>query len=126
MKNVFKIIVVCFLWIFIFKLYGEEPESERYKAKEAFRRLMEAAHPTPDNQYFEKFYWDMLQGTRIPYFLNIDMTLDEPGEENRMQNESSIAYNPTDPTNLIGSAVDYRDNSSTWVYVSWDGENMGQ
>jgi len=121
MKNLFKIVVVCFLCLFIYNSYSDEPEFERYKAKEAFKRLMEAAHPTPDVQYFEKFYWDMLQGTRIPYFLNINMTLDEPGEVNRMQNESSIAYNPTDPTNLIGSAVDYRDNSSTWVYVSWDG-----
>jgi hypothetical protein len=38
-----------------------------------------------------------------------------------MQNESSISVNPLNPKILIASAVDYRAESSTWVYVSSDG-----
>ena len=56
-------------------------------------------------------------------FLNAN-TIEEEGRT--PQNESSIAVNPTNPMNLIASAVDYRpapgtDVSGGWVYVSDDG-----
>ncbi|MEN6510277.1 MAG: T9SS type A sorting domain-containing protein [Chloroherpetonaceae bacterium] len=132
MKNLFKIFIICLLSQSIFISYADDPREEMREAKSAFKRLMESAHPTPDNQYYGKEYWDMLQGSRLPYFLNINMTVDADNEPNKMQNESSIAYNPIDPTNLIGSAVDYRAESSTWVYVSkdgghnWENKNLGK
>jgi len=49
------------------------------------------------------------------------MIEEDISENYKMQNESSIAVNPKNPMNLIGSAVDYRAQSSTWVYISHDG-----
>lgn len=132
MKNQYKIFILFILLNSFLISYANEPQTETIKAREAFKRLMESAHPTPDAQYYGKEQWDMLQGSRIPYFLNVNMTLDDQNEPNKMQNESSIAYNPTDPLNLIASAVDYRDKSSTWVYVSrdgghtWENKNLGK
>jgi hypothetical protein len=59
-------------------------------------------------------------GSALSNFLNVELTVNETGTF-KMQNESSIAVNPANPDNLIGSAVDYRDTSATWVYVSHDG-----
>lgn len=51
------------------------------------------------------------------YFLNKNMVV-EPPATTRAQNESSIAINPTDPNNIISSAVDYR---GCVFYISNDG-----
>jgi hypothetical protein len=53
-------------------------------------------------------------------FLNVNMIAEE-NDQLPAQNESSIAVNPRDPMNLLGSAVDYRGGSSTWAYWSKDG-----
>lgn len=87
------------------------------------KRLMEYAHPTPKKNK-ELTSPVLLSGSNnIPYFLNISTTNNEEEFLYKMQNESSISVNPTNPSNLIASSVDYRDNSSTWVYVSDDGGN---
>lgn len=52
-------------------------------------------------------------------FLNVNMIAQE-ADQLPAQNESSIAINPLNPANMIGSAVDYRGNSSTWAYYSND------
>jgi hypothetical protein len=52
-------------------------------------------------------------------FLNVNMIAQE-NDQLPAQNESSIAINPLNPANMIGSAVDYRGNSSTWAYYSND------
>ncbi len=86
----------------------------------AFQMLMEQSHPAPA-QYFKKQYDITLSGkSSLPIFLNVNITDPETGVY-KMQNESSIAVNPKNPENLIGSAVDYRDSSATWVYISHDG-----
>ncbi len=93
------------------------------KIKDAYKRMMEAAHPTPDPNLIEKFpRVPRIQSNKfLPIFLNSNTIEDEANESYKMQNESSIAVNPTNPSNLIASAVDYRDESATWVYVSDDG-----
>ncbi len=95
---------------------------DNQRAIDMFKRLKESAHPTPINDF--KTFPDFLQENTniLPYFLNANTISDEgPTTVGRSQNESSIAVNPLNPKNLIASAVDYRDNSSTWVYVSDDG-----
>lgn len=108
---------------------------------ESVNRIMESAHPTPDyesmlkynNSILRKFKKNtiptlntakvpLLQEIKLePKFLVVN-TIDEVGNTTQpMQNESSIAVNPTNPKNLIASSVDYRDNSSTWVYITDDG-----
>ncbi|GAB5465885.1 MAG: hypothetical protein Kapaf2KO_13210 [Candidatus Kapaibacteriales bacterium] len=118
---------------FVFgNVYSEDdPETTR----KAFRSLIEGAHPTilseemhenyvpykskgsyklaPQSLAEEGFY-------TLPKFLNSSMTIDGPGSGNH-QNESSIAVSPLDPDFLIGSAVDYRNNGDTWIYISRDG-----
>src|SRR5690606_31005806 len=98
---------------------------EHRRAKAAFKRYMMSAHPlpeslkkSPDNNIL------LSEKSMLPNFLNVNTNMDEdPADPNKMQNESSIAVNPKNPSNLIASAVDYRANSSTWVYVSSDGGN---
>ena len=81
---------------------------------------------------FEKYKF------KIPYiiqgeskFFNISVTVNEENVEGLpTQNESSIAVNPNNPNIVISSAVDYRDNSSTWhakqlLYASRLFRNMG-
>jgi hypothetical protein len=97
-------------------------ESAEKKSSEFFRRAFESAHPTPVKMEHRVSPGWLLEESGLPYFLNADATMDEnPSDPNPTQNESSIAVNPTNPLNLIASAVDYRANSSTWVYVSHDG-----
>jgi hypothetical protein len=105
---------------------------DRIKASGAYRRLMESAHPTPQKHIKEFPYKvPLLKEHANPLFMNSMMTVDESGTY-RMQNESSIAVNPLDPNFLISSAVDYRDNSSTWIYISkdggksWENRNLGK
>lgn len=95
--------------------------SETAQAKEHFRRLIESAHPTPNKN--AKVHWllPVDHNAKLPRFLNVNTIDSEEEQQYRMQNESSIAVNPKNPKNLIASAVDYRSQSSTWVYVSHDG-----
>lgn len=88
------------------------------------QRLQESAHPTP------LFFKEKPKKYKIPYitqatieskFLNVNTIIEDNVVGLPTQNESSIAVNPNNPKNLIASAVDYRDNSSSWVYVSHDG-----
>lgn len=106
------------------------------KVGKVFKRLIESAHPTPDPDLFSyplKLQVPMIQSqTFLPFFLNVNTIEKEESESYKMQNESSIAVNPTNPQNLIASAVDYRSESSTWVYVSndggktWENHNLGK
>ncbi|MFM8839795.1 MAG: T9SS type A sorting domain-containing protein [bacterium] len=94
------------------------------RAGEALKRYMESAHPTPDIGI------DIELTPMVPmitnalsnpsFFDDVNMIISET-DQLPVQNESSIAVNPTNPMNLIGSAVDYRASSSAWVYYSMDG-----
>ena len=95
---------------------------------EARRRSIERAHPTPNPDALKYKHVPKVpfvqEEVRFPsQFLNADMIADEQDQQ-PMQNESSIAVNPTNPSNLIGSAVDYRGASQTWAYFSTDGGNV--
>lgn len=92
---------------------------EIQRANEFFMRHFESAHPTPD--FNTQFPANSILSAPVSssMFENHNCVVDETGTE-RMQNESSIAVNPKNPLNIIASAVDYRDNSSTWIYVSSD------
>ena len=101
--------------------------------KAAFRRLTESAHPIPQVGISKSASPMIPLADEVynPLFLNSNCIVVET-EKSKMQNESSIAVNPLNPLNLIASAVDYRDNSSSWVYVShdggktWDNINLGK
>ncbi len=119
-----------FLSFFCFStlLLTAQDEWERERAAEAHHRWMESAHPTPIG--FTEPPLLPLMKSKVPAILSIEenvsafenVNLIEPETDQfPVQNESSIAINPTNPLNLIASAVDYRDNSSAWVYVSFDG-----
>lgn len=85
-------------------------------------RLMERAHPTP--VIFNEppaFMVPFIQESVLPtLFLNASMIVSIETDQLPAQNESSIAINPRNPKNLLGSAVDYRGGSSTWAYYSTD------
>src|SRR5690606_14711245 len=101
-----------------------DAEEEHRRAKQSFMRYMKSAQPLPTDVKRKKDENVLFSTKSLPNFLNVDATMDETeSEPNKMQNESSIALNPKNPANLIASAVDYRANSSTWVYVSSDGGN---
>ncbi len=122
MKIKFTIIlIVLFTLNNLFSTDKNKEILDNQRATDMFKRLKESSHPTPVNDYktFPEF---LLSNTNsLPYFLNANTISDEgPTTTGRSQNESSIAVNPKNPKNLIASAVDYRDNSSTWVYVSDD------
>lgn len=110
-----------FLLITISCVYANS-DKEQQRVNEFFLRHIRQAHPMPSTHF------DKLQplvplaapGQGFSNFLNVSTTVDEVGQY-RMQNESSIAVNPQNKMNLIASAVDYRDTSATWVYVSDDG-----
>ena len=117
-----KILITLFFFVSIYSVYSDA-EAEHKAAKAAFMRYMKSAHPLPET-IKKPTGMDVLfsKQSSLPNFLNVDATMDEEAAEpNKMQNESSIAVNPKNPKNLIASAVDYRANSSTWVYVSSDG-----
>jgi len=114
--------VYCFLLliIFVFQAYSLEKNDKR---EDFYKRLVESAHPSPQNNIKQEPRMLLLEVQGNPaysLFPNETVTVDETGQY-QMQNESSIAVNPKNPLNLISSAVDYRENSSTWVYVSHDG-----
>jgi len=86
-------------------------------------RHMERAHPTPlRNVNYDGLTYMVPMLTEKVYpslFLNVNMIVEET-DPLPAQNESSIAVNPRNPRQLIGSAVDYRLSSSTWAYYSTD------
>lgn len=101
-------------------------------------RLMERAHPTPVQR--AEGYDDGVIVPMVPFapesnlfrsmFTNVSLITEE-NDALPVQNESSIAVNPRNPRNLIGSAVDYRNNSSTKAYFSsnagltWSNVDLG-
>lgn len=100
-------------------------QTETSSSDKHFRRFMEWAHPTPAPMLNKKkrrvappYILMETQGSSV--FNNANLIVEE-SDPLPVQNESSIAVNPVNPQNLIASAVDYRNNSSTWVYVSHDG-----
>lgn len=117
---------------FLFFVHVPAISEDNRKASEAFRRLMESAHPTPE-KHIKDFPYKvpLLKEHKNPLFMNASLTVNESGTY-RMQNESSIAVSPENPDFLISSAVDYRDNSSTWIYISkdggksWHNKNLGK
>jgi len=129
MKEIIRDLI---FFVFILSVATETTANEKIKASSAYRRLMESAHPTPQKHIKEFPYKvPLLKEHTNPLFMNSLMTVDESGTY-RMQNESSIAVNPIDPNFLISSAVDYRENSSTWIYISrdggksWENRNLGK
>lgn len=89
-------------------------------ASDYHRKLMEYAHPTPVSDAKIVNPQLLSNDSNSSIFLNVN-TIETETEQFQMQNESSIAVNPKNPKILIASAVDYRDNSATWVYLSTDG-----
>ena len=93
-------------------------------AQNPHERLMERAHPTPVGQPeydFDQVMLPLISGETVfpSRFTNSNMIVDED-DPLPVQNESSIAINPLNPNNLIGSAVDYRNVSTTKAYYSLD------
>lgn len=108
--------------------FAQSSEFDNERTAEAHRRWMESAHPTPVG--FVEPPLLPLHSPKIPRVLSTEanvsafenVNLVEPETDQLpVQNESSIAINPKNPMNIIASAVDYRNGSSTWVYVSADG-----
>ncbi len=114
-----KRIILILLFTCIFKSTAVHSDEEQ-KARDFFRRAKEVAHPPIDKSQLELTKIPLIQSEQKRLFLNVATSVDEGGVD-ITQNESSIAVNPKNPMNLIASAVDYRDNSATWVYVSSDG-----
>jgi len=102
--------------------FSQAPEQIEIKeaSSKAYKKLMESAHPTPVKPNIIDIKVPLLKDEQHSIFENINTIGPEP-EQLKMQNESSISVNPKNPLNLICSAVDYRDNSATHVYVSSDG-----
>ncbi len=127
-KNACLLITLMMLIIATNHLYTDEQK----KVNNAFRKLMLSAHPLPDkNAYKKQSPYLLSEQSSLPFFINANL-IGVEDEEYRMQNESSIAVNPKNPNLLIGSAVDYRAESSTWVYYSedagktWVNYNLGK
>jgi len=101
------------LWFWTLSLRAED---------NPFRHLMERAQPRPETKVSVPLLplRPLLPSARLAPFPNVNVIATE-NDPLPIQNESSIAINPKNPRNLIASAVDYRGNSSTWVYVSSDG-----
>jgi hypothetical protein len=99
------------------------------------QRHMERAHPTPDPAYRSERVQVvapfLLEPEYPSSFLNVNMIIEE-NDPLPVQNESSIAIDPTNPLRLIAAAVDYRNNSSRHVYWSadggktWKNQDLGQ
>ncbi len=119
MKNIITLLII--LLICTEARSADKTYENREAARSAFSRMMESAHPTPSLKKRKLLPIPQSAGNVLPYFLNINTITGEENDPNKMQNESSIAVNPKNPLNLIASAVDYRAESSSWVYVSHDG-----
>jgi hypothetical protein len=123
MKNILLIMLLATICL---RAEDKFSKQEYLKMRSHYLKLMESAHPTQSVHSqaprINKIPLFLLSDEQLSDFQNSNTIGDEtPYSNQRMQNESSIAVNPTNPSNLIASAVDYRDNSSTWVYVSDDG-----
>ncbi len=103
-------------------LHTQQADTSLSATERKFKRFMEWAHPTPISTGKHILYppYVLLEQSHSSVFNNSNL-VGEESDPLPVQNESSIAVNPTNPKNLIASAVDYRNNSSTWVYVSHDG-----
>lgn len=124
-----KLILIILLASFAVSHAEERVSKSAYlKMRNFYLKQMEKAHPTP-SKVLDTF---SIYGERhLPKpmgfeesgsaFTNSNTIEDESEHSQRMQNESSVAVNPTNPNNMIASAVDYRAGSSTWIYVSHDG-----
>ncbi len=99
---------------------SDENENNEEKLRDAFRRLYLSAHPLPDESKIPDIQIPLAPPQTSGLFLNVNTIVPE-NDNLPVQNESSIAVNPVNPDNMIASAVDYRFNSSTKVYVSHDG-----
>ena len=131
-----RVILLLALLLVFSSLHSEQrkSKSQMLKAIRHYQRLMESAQPRPDERYLktDEIPWLLSPKSSLPLFLNANTIDDEARFNYKMQNESSVAVNPTNPKNLIASAVDYRDNSATWVYVSddagktWRNINLGR
>lgn len=114
-----KAIITLFVFIFAMQLFAVTDD-------DFFLRQGEKAHPTPSPEALKKYNKNAF---KIPYilqgeskFFNVMTTVNESDVIGiPTQNESSIAVNPKNPNIVISSAVDYRDNSSSWIYISTDG-----
>lgn len=125
MKNFLTISV---LFCVSITIVSAQNDWNRERTAETHLRWMESAHPTPIG-FTEPPLFPLVKN-KIPAILSIEenvsafenVNLIEPETDQfPVQNESSIAVNPTNPLNIIASAVDYRGGSSAWVYVSNDG-----
>ncbi len=116
-------ILIGFSLFFSMELLSQVPDKkEDEKASKHFKRLMESSHPTPKKRPVTlKYLVPQSSSDSSSIFINLNAIDNEAGMQYKMQNESSIAINPLNRMNLIASAVDYRDNSASWVYVSSDG-----
>ncbi|MCO5252429.1 MAG: T9SS type A sorting domain-containing protein [Candidatus Kapabacteria bacterium] len=120
MKTIFTLCLL--LAVFASNFMLADDNNERQRTIDAFNRLKESAQPRPTKYRTVYPSYLLSQKSKVPLFLNVNATLDELlSDPNPMQNESSISVNPVNPKILIASAVDYRAESSTWVYVSSDG-----
>ncbi len=96
-------------------------DEPKHRAVKKYEQFMERAHPTPTmwDDAFRPWLLQVPEASNA-FFENVATTVEEQ-DQLPVQNESSIAVNPTNPLNLVASAVDYRSASATWVYVSHDG-----
>ncbi|MDC1067922.1 T9SS type A sorting domain-containing protein [Candidatus Kapabacteria bacterium] len=92
------------------------------KANDEHKKYQELLHPEPilKNKGVPKFLLNDVPTPLSSAFENIN-TIAEEEESLPTQNESSIAVNPTNPLQIMASAVDYREDGVRWVYLSSDG-----
>jgi len=132
-----KILLIIILSAICLRAEEKISKGEYLQMRSHYLKLMENAHPTltpiVKNPPINQLPVFLLSDEELSFFQNSNTIGDESAYTNqKMQNESSIAINPTNPKNMIASAVDYRDNSSTWVYVSddagktWIDKNLGK
>lgn len=88
-------------------------------ARKFFKNAALRAHPLPSKNFKDFPAVPLAEERSLSIFVNSNVI--ETDGDNMPQNESSIAVNPLNPNQLIGSSVDYRAESSTWVYYSSDG-----
>ncbi|MEN3026452.1 MAG: hypothetical protein ABDH31_01940 [Chlorobiota bacterium] len=115
-------LLLCFAWSTAL-LWAQGVECDN-----PFHHLMETAQPRPATEYTLPLLplQPLLPSARVSPFQNVNLIVTPESDPLPIQNESSIAVNPRNPRNLIASAVDYRNNSSTWAYVSSDGGRTWQ